>query len=144
MGTNKPFKSSENFNPSENSKNSFSSVESDDFIISIGPHGPFLDHCSFANCFCDQCSSCRIPLYACKGENCKIKCPPHTRKCPKCVDPNYSARHRNNRKYYDSRKSRLNSENSIAISFEPLINKSSDVDKDLSKIWNNAWSEQIP
>ncbi|CAG8739201.1 1973_t:CDS:2, partial [Dentiscutata erythropus] len=45
----------------------------------IGPHGPFLDYGSYADCYCDECSGCRISLYTCKNE---VKCPPHTRKCP--------------------------------------------------------------
>ncbi|CAG8697530.1 hypothetical protein C2G38_2153489 [Gigaspora rosea] len=144
MDVNKPIKSSENFNPSENSQNSFSSVDFDNFIISIGPHGPFLNYGSFANCFCDRCIGCRISLYTCKGDLCKVKCPPHTGKCSECAGHNYSARHRINRKYYDSQKSRLNSENSISFK-KSLINKSFDsvVDKDLSEIWNNAWSEVL-
>ncbi|RIB30146.1 hypothetical protein C2G38_2027102 [Gigaspora rosea] len=139
MDVNKPLKSSENFNPSENSMNPVSSVDPENLIFSIGLHGTFLDYGSFANCFCDQCKGCRISLYTCKGESCKVKCPPHTRKCSKCAGGNYSARHRINQKYYASRKSPSNSKNSI--SFKPLINKSSDViDKDLPEIWNNAWS----
>ncbi|KAF0557673.1 hypothetical protein F8M41_012806 [Gigaspora margarita] len=143
MDVNKPFKSSEMFNPSENSLNPVSSIDSENLIFSIGLHGPFLDYGTFANCFCDKCNGCRTSLYTCKGESCKVKCPPHTRKCSKCAGHNYSTRHRINRKYYASRKSPSNSKN--PISFEPLINKSSDdIDKDLPEIWNNAWSEQYP
>ncbi|CAG8583989.1 9399_t:CDS:2 [Dentiscutata erythropus] len=93
-----------------------------------------------------QCSGCRISLYTCKGESCKAKCPPHIRKCSKCAGHNYSARHRINRKYYASQKSRSNSNSENSISFESLINQSSDsvVDKDLPEIWNNAWLEQLP
>ncbi|CAG8728773.1 11291_t:CDS:2 [Racocetra persica] len=113
MGINKPLKFSNKLN-SENSPNSFSAVTSEI------PSFP------------------RVPLYTCKGENCNIKCPPHTRKCSECGDHNYLARRIINRKYYASQKSRLNSENSISS-----INKSFDSinDMDLKEIWNNAWSE---
>ncbi|CAG8847359.1 44733_t:CDS:1, partial [Gigaspora margarita] len=152
MGSNEPKKSSEEFNFSENSHDSLS----DDLTLAIGPHGLFFNHGSSANCFCDQCSGRCIPLYTCRGESCKIKCPPHVRKCSKCAGHNYSARHKINRKYYANLKSRINSENSISFgkslinksensisSEQSLINKSSDsvIDKDLPEIWNNFWSE---
>ncbi|CAG8470589.1 6819_t:CDS:1 [Dentiscutata erythropus] len=144
MDISKPLKFSEIFNSFENSRDSVLPSGSEDFIISIGPHGSFLDYGSSAECYCDQCSGCRIPLYTCKGESCRVKCPPHTRKCSECAGHNYSARHITNQKYYDSRKSRINSERSISFE-KSLINKSSDsvVDKDLSEIWNNTWSEAL-
>ncbi|CAG8545708.1 15069_t:CDS:1 [Cetraspora pellucida] len=125
------------YNP-ENLQNYFSVSNHEIPIISVGPYGAFHDYGSFAKCFCNQCSGRRVPFYTCKSESCKIKCSPHTRKCSKCGDHNYLARCRINRKYYDSRKSRLNSEDSISS-----INKSSDPinDMDLLEIWNNAWSE---
>ncbi|CAG8555216.1 15364_t:CDS:1 [Dentiscutata heterogama] len=167
MDSNELPESSEKFN---NSHDSSLPVDPEDLILASGPYGPFLDHGSSANCFCDKCDGHHIPLYTCRGENCKIKCPPHTRKCSKCADHNYSIRHRINRKYYANLKSRLNSENFISfrkslidnsensISYEKslinnsekfissemsLINKSSDfvVDKGLSEIWNKFWSE---
>ncbi|CAG8660863.1 13925_t:CDS:2 [Dentiscutata heterogama] len=121
MDISKPLKSSENFNSFENSRDSVSSSGSEDFILSIGSHGYFLNNGSSANCFCDQCSGRRIPLYTCKGESC-----------------------RTNQKYYYSRKSRINSESSISFE-KSLINESSDsvVDKDLPEIWSNACSEAL-
>ncbi|CAG8570112.1 9580_t:CDS:1 [Cetraspora pellucida] len=130
MDINKSFKSSDIFNP-ENSRNSSSTFYSESPIISVGPYGTFHDYGSFVECFCDQCNGCRVPLYTCKGENCKIKCPPHTRKCSECADHNYLAKHRINRKYYTSRKSRLNSENSISFKGS-LINKSTDSINDVN------------
>ncbi|CAG8816570.1 16806_t:CDS:1, partial [Cetraspora pellucida] len=137
MGIKRPIKISDKFNP-ENLQNSFSVGNHEIPIISVGPYGAFHDYGSFAECFCNQCSGRRVSLYTCKSEGCKIKCPPHTRKCSECGNHNYLARRRINRKYYDSRKSRLNSENSISS-----INKSSDSinDMGLPEIWNNAWSE---
>ncbi|CAG8574034.1 1023_t:CDS:1 [Ambispora leptoticha] len=139
MDINKPLKFSDKLN-SENSPNSFSVVTSEIPIISVGPYGSFLDYGFFADCFCDQCNGCRVSLYTCKGENCNIKCPPHTRKCSGCGNNNYLARRIINRKYYASRKSRLNSENSISS-----VNKSSDSinGMDLLEIWNNACSEAL-
>ncbi|RIB12548.1 hypothetical protein C2G38_2041733 [Gigaspora rosea] len=134
MKNNKPIKSS--------GKLSSSSVDSEDLIFSEGLHGPFLACDSFANCYCDQCNGRHIKLYTCV--TCKANCPPHIRKCSKCADQYYSSRHKINRKYYESRKSRLNSEDPIS-SEESLINKTSNfvVCKDLPAIWNNAWSKYL-
>ncbi|CAG8570287.1 7915_t:CDS:1 [Racocetra fulgida] len=136
MDINNPSKFSDKLNP----ENSFSVITSEIPVISVGPYGTFHDYGSFAKCFCNQCNECRVPLYTCKGVNCNIKCPPHTRKCSECGNHNYLARRIINRKYYTSRKSRLNSENSISS-----INKSSDSinDMGLLEMWNNACSEAL-
>ncbi|CAG8623033.1 9731_t:CDS:2 [Ambispora leptoticha] len=110
MDINNPSKFSDKLNP----ENSFSVITSEIPVISVGPYGTFHDYGSFAKCFCNQCNECRVPLY--------------------------TSRRIINRKYYTSRKSRLNSENSISS-----INKSSDSinDMGLLEMWNNACSEAL-